>query len=284
MSYFYFFSVCSVWFTPCFHVKSKLNSEAVWVSDSKNAGRNVKSLGNAGGLWLFIGVFERNARNSWRMRVLNSIRTSVDEDFEKCQMAGRFDKIANNSLFKVGIFWNGNWLCNFRGFICHYLRPHFLEKIVESLVAHLMACWLTCSMLNALPSPKTLNFHLPIQSITINHQFLTSYFHPQLLTNVSMHNFSNENSVTQPLLTFCRGSHTSGSYVPRPKRFAPVRGPGGNMDRVRVEFVSSGKHRDKWWNVRFLFGNTLFARKRVKKEGEGTEGQVLRTQISMRKN
>ena len=190
MSYFYFFSVCSVWFTPCFHVKSKLNSEAVWVSDSKNAGRNVKSLGNAGGLWLFIGVFERNARNSWRMRVLNSIRTSVDEDFEKCQMAGRFDKIANNSLFKVGIFWNGNWLCNFRGFICHYLRPHFLEKIVESLVAHLMACWLTCSMLNALPSPKTSEFspshpvnhhQSPIPHILFSSSTTNQRFYAQLL-------------------------------------------------------------------------------------------------------
>ena len=101
------------------------------------------------------------------------------------------------------VFWKGNRLCNFRGFICHYLRPHFLEG------------WLTCSMLNALPSPNTLAFHLPIQLIT-------NSSHPIFINP----NFpAKEKRVTQPLLTLCRRSHTSRSYVPKPRHFAPVRGP-----------------------------------------------------------
>ena len=39
-----------------------------------------------------------------KARIPNSIRTSVDEDFEKRQMAGSFDKIANKCWFKVGRF------------------------------------------------------------------------------------------------------------------------------------------------------------------------------------
>ena len=40
-----------------------------------------------------------------KVGIPNSIRTSVDGDFEKCQMARRFDKIANKCLFKAGIFF-----------------------------------------------------------------------------------------------------------------------------------------------------------------------------------
>ena len=76
------------------------------------------------------------------------------------------------------VFWKGNWLCNFRGFICHYLRPHFLEG------------WLTCSMLNAItisknscfsPSHPVNHHQSPIPHILFSSSTTNQPFYAQLL-------------------------------------------------------------------------------------------------------
>lgn len=107
-------------------------------------------------------------------------------------------------------------------------------------------------------------------------------------------------SLTLPTRRLFR--HTSGSYVPKPKHFAPVRGPVmvGKSLRSRVEFgeTSGNSFGANGETPRFQTETACPLEKGWRKRGQGSEGlpgkveakiesgacQVLRTQISMRKN
>lgn len=97
-----------------------------------------------------------------KARIPNSIRTSVDEDFEKRQMTRTFDKIANDCLFKVGSLLERQLALQFqRLYLSLSPSPLF------GGMAHLFNVERITISKNSCFSP----------SHPVNHQFLTSYFH-----------------------------------------------------------------------------------------------------------